>query len=199
MTPELKKDLLAYAHELASRGPVVNSSHVTLRRLWDTYGREIVQDAIATMPEFEVPCRRPYSIGADPAGKVTLTIIDEPHAGQPVNPAVVPFVKSLEQPTPHWPAVIGKLLVTLQRSGFQLERTDNGTSTLLVTGTPRQRRQSIKTSVVYSDRSHVTVSVNGRSLWLCVDLSRKPCECVTDHSDDDLLQKAVQYFHHQFQ
>ena len=163
MNPMLRKSLVEYAAELATRGPVHNGSHYTLKRLWDTYGREAVDQAIATMPEFQRPCRRPYT---------------------------------LEQPAPavNWRAVVGKLLAALQTAGFTLERTDDGEVSLLACGTPRQRRQQIKAAVVNSDRSHITVSVNGRKLWLCVDLSRKPYDCVADHSEDCDLAKVVTHF-----
>ena len=163
MNSKLTKDLIAYAQELATRGPVHNGSHHTLKRLWDTYGRETVDQAIATIPEFQRPCRRPYT---------------------------------LEQPAPavNWRAVVGKLLAALQTAGFTLERTDDGEVSLLACGTSRQRRQQIKAAVVNSDRSHITVSVNGRKLWLCVDLSRKPYDCVADHSEDCDLAKVVTHF-----
>lgn len=110
------------------------------------------------------------------------------------------LVKSLEKPAPavNWRAVVGKLLAALQTAGFTLERTDDGEVSLLACGTPRQRRQQIKAAVVNSDRSHITVSVNGRKLWLCIDLSRKPYDCVVDHSDDQFLETVVAYFHQHY-
>ena len=204
MTPSLKKDLIAYANELASRGPVHNGSHHTLRRLWDTYGREVVDAGIATLPEFRVPCRRPYSI----APPVPVAGVREDfRTGQ-----YVPTVNGVDtSPTsfdegsalrtaqaackPHWPAVIGKLMAELQRAGCSLVRVDDGDCTLLASGTPRQRRQQIKAVVVNSDRSRITVSVNGRSLWLSVDLDRSPRECVTEHSADEFLETVISYFH----
>ncbi len=107
------------------------------------------------------------------------------------------LVKSLEKPAPavNWRAVVGKLLALLQASGFTLERVDDGEVTLLASGTPRQRRQQIKQVVVNSNCSHLTVSVDGKFLWLYIDLSRKPFECVTDCSDSLALEKTIQIFH----
>ena len=167
MNPALEKDLKAYAEELRTRGPVHNGSHHTLRRLWDTYGRDAVDQGIATLPDFQRPCRHPYTL--------------EEHS-----------------PPVHWPAVIGKLLTALQTAGFSVDRVDDGEVTLLASGTPRQRRQQVKNVVVNSDRSHITVSVGNRKLWLCVDLDKKPCECVTDYSDDGDLEAVIKYFHSYF-
>lgn len=101
-------------------------------------------------------------------------------------------------PPVHWPAVIGKLLAALQTAGFSVDRVDDGEVTLLASGTPRQRRQQVKNVVVNSDLSHITASVSGRKLWLCVDLDKKPCECVTDYSDDGDLEAVIKYFHSYF-
>lgn len=194
MTPALKKDLIAYAHELASRGPVHNGSHHTLRRLWDTYGREVVDAGIATLPEFKVPCRPVYSIGVDPAmpGKDRTCY---PADSKLPDGTLLDLKTTKPAPSVHWPAVIGKLLAELQRAGCSLVRVDDGDCTLLASGTPRQRRQQIKAVVVNSDRSRITVSVNGRSLWLSVDLNRSPSECVTEHSADEFLETIIAYFH----
>lgn len=192
MNPMLRKALVEYADELVTRGPVHNGSHHTLKRLWDTYGREAVDQAIATMPEFQRPCRRPYTL-RQPVPNIDQNIKALDAAARdagwsyPMRTAVAGYCLN-------WRAVVGKLLAALQTAGFTLERTDDGEVSLLACGTPRHRRQQIKAAVVNSDRSHVTVSVNGRKLWLCIDLRRKPYDCVVDHSDDYGLAKVVTYF-----
>jgi hypothetical protein len=166
MNPDLEKALIAYAQELAGNGPVVNYSHHTLRRLWDTYGREAVDAGIATLPEFKVPCRRPYSIGVDPA---------------------VP-------PMPNWRAVVGSLLCTLQEDDYTLERVDDGGETITVSGTPREQRQQAKSAIVAVDTSHLYVSKNGKTFWLFIVLGNAPEETVCDYTSNEDLEKTLDKF-----
>lgn len=44
---ELVYDVARYIHELDNQSPIVNDSHVTLRRLWDKHGREKVKAELA--------------------------------------------------------------------------------------------------------------------------------------------------------
>jgi hypothetical protein len=93
-------------------------------------------------------------------------------------------------------AVIGSLLATLQRHGFELQLVDDGGKRHRLTGTPRTRRQEAKGHIVGVESSDLWViePVSGKSLWLLIVLGNAPEETVADFTISEKLEKAIDDF-----